>query len=146
MIVKISRLAHAEGLPDLRQITLGSAGFDVYAANEEDISLSPMARQLIPTGIRLEIPQGHEAQVRPRSGLAIKHGVTVINSPGTIDADYRGEIMVALVNLSEQTYVVKRGERIAQIVFAKHCSPHLILDENLSDTQRGSGGFGSTGV
>jgi len=126
--------------------TEGAAGLDVRANLSEPITLQPLERRLIPTGLRVAIPMGYEIQVRPRSGLAFKHGVTVLNSPGTIDADYRGEIGVLLVNLSNEAFVVEHGERIAQLVVAKH--EHITWEEvnELSETTRGSGGFGSTGV
>lgn len=146
MIVKMSQLEHASGLPHPRQATLGSAGYDLHAANKIECEIAPFARHLIPTGVRLELPPGVEAQVRPRSGLAIKHGITVLNTPGTIDSDYRGEIMVLLINLGDAPFTVKWGERIAQLIFAKHLSPHFILSDALDHTLRGTGGFGSTGV
>lgn len=126
--------------------TIGSAGMDVRANLEEDVELKPLERKLIPTGLFFEIPVGYEMQVRPRSGLAYKKGVTVLNSPGTIDADYRGEVGVLLVNLSQEVFKIKNGDRIAQLVIAKHESPELINVTELSSTDRGEGGFGSTGV
>ena len=125
--------------------TEGSAGMDVRANIEDSITLKPLERKLIPTGLFFELPLGFEMQVRPRSGLAYKFGITVLNSPGTIDADYRGELGVLLVNLSNEDFVIQDGERVAQLVIAKHESPELIAVEVLSDTQRGAGGFGSTG-
>jgi dUTP pyrophosphatase len=125
--------------------TEGSAGMDVRANIEDSITLKPLERKLIPTGLFFELPLGFEMQVRPRSGLAYKFGITVLNSPGTIDADYRGELGVLLVNLSNEDFVIQDGERVAQLVIAKHESPELITVEVLSDTQRGAGGFGSTG-
>lgn len=125
--------------------TMGSAGMDVRAFLEEPVVLKPLERKIIPTGLFFELPVGFEMQVRPRSGLAFKKGVTVLNSPGTIDADYRGEVGVLLVNLSNQDFVVESGERIAQLVIAKHETPELVEVNQLSDTQRGAGGFGSTG-
>ena len=122
-----------------------SAGLDLRAFLDKPITLEPFERALVPTGLYIELPQGYEAQVRPRSGLAIKHGITVLNSPGTIDADYRGEIKVILINLSNQPYTIKNGERIAQLVVAKHETIQWQPVEQLSDTQRGQGGFGSTG-
>ncbi len=122
-----------------------SAGLDLRAFLDKPITLEPFERALVPTGLYIELPQGYEAQVRPRSGLAIKHGITVLNSPGTIDADYRGEIKVILINLSNQPYTIKNGERIAQLVIAKHETVQWEPVEQLSDTQRGQGGFGSTG-
>jgi dUTP pyrophosphatase len=125
--------------------TVHSAGLDLRANIAEDVIVSSLDRVIIPTGMFLEIPVGFEAQVRPRSGLAIKHGITIINSPGTIDADYRGEVKVGLVNISNEEYVIKPGERIAQIVFAKHETIKWLEVELLSDTDRGEGGFGHTG-
>ncbi len=131
-------------LPNFK--TDGSAGMDVRAFLKSTIVLKPMERMLIPTGLYMEIPRGYEAQVRPRSGLALKNGITCLNAPGTIDSDYRGEIGVILVNLSLENFAINSGDRIAQIVFAKHESPSFIEVENLEDTDRGQGGFGSTGV
>jgi dUTP pyrophosphatase len=126
--------------------TLASAGMDLRAAIQEPISLQPLERALVKTGLFIELPIGYEAQVRPRSGLALKKGITVLNSPGTVDADYRGEIGVILVNLSSETFVIENGERIAQLVIAKHERAEWNLVEALSETSRGAGGFGSTGV
>ena len=123
-----------------------SAGMDLRASLDESITLKPLDRTLVKTGIFMELPAGYEAQVRPRSGLAFKNGITVLNTPGTIDADYRGEVGVILVNLSNEDYVVKDGERIAQIVIAKHEQPSWEEVENLIETERGTGGFGSTGI
>ncbi len=123
-----------------------SAGVDLRAALEEPVVLAPLGRALIPTGLFMAIPAGFEGQVRPRSGLAAKHGVTVLNTPGTIDADYRGEIKVILVNLSEVPFTVVPGERIAQMVFARCEQAQLEQVETLDETQRGAGGFGSTGL
>jgi len=125
--------------------TNGSAGLDLCARLEADVEIMPLQRAIIPTGIFLEIPEGFEAQIRPRSGLAAKFGLTVLNSPGTIDSDYRGEIKVILVNLSNQPFVVKSGERIAQMVFASYIKAQLKEVQELNDTQRGTGGFGHTG-
>ena len=121
-----------------------SAGMDLYANLEESIHLKSLERKLIPTGLFIELPAGFEAQIRPRSGLAIKNGITVLNSPGTIDADYRGEIGVILVNLSSEEFSVNNGDRIAQMVIAKHENPTWIEVEKLNETDRGEGGFGST--
>lgn len=121
-----------------------SAGMDLYANIEQPLTLKSLERALVPTGLFIELPQGYEAQVRPRSGLAIKNGITVLNSPGTIDADYRGEIGVILVNLSTDTFTVNNGDRIAQMVIAKHETVVLEEADELLETQRGSGGFGST--
>ncbi len=126
--------------------TLGAAGLDVRANLSEPITLKPLERRLIPTGLKVAIPVGYEIQVRPRSGLAFKHGVTVLNTPGTIDADYRGEIGVLLVNLSSEPFVVEHGERIAQLVVAKHEQISWEEVDELNETTRGAGGFGSTGV
>jgi len=125
--------------------TIASAGMDLRAHLENDIVLSPMERVIIPTGLFMELPVGYEAQVRPRSELAAKHGLTVLNSPGTVDADYRGEIGVILVNLSNTAFTIKNGERIAQMVIAKHDRTEWEEVQSLSDTSRGTGGFGSTG-
>lgn len=125
--------------------TVASAGFDIRANIDSPITLKPLERTLVPTGLFFEIPDGYEAQVRPRSGLAFKNGVTVLNSPGTIDADYRGEIKVILVNLSQEEFVINDGERIAQVVIAKHEQAEWIEVEQLMDTARGEGGFGHTG-
>ena len=126
--------------------TSQSAGLDLRANLTESIILKPLARTLVKTGLFIELPKGHEAQVRPRSGLAYKKGITVLNSPGTIDADYRGEIGVILVNLSEEEFVIENGERVAQLVIAKHEQAQWVEVENLDETDRGAGGFGSTGV
>lgn len=126
--------------------TILSAGMDLRAFIAEPVILGVLDRSLIPTGLYIEMPEGYEAQVRPRSGLAIKHGITVINSPGTIDADYRGEICVELVNLSNTPFTVEPGERIAQLVFAKYEKADFIEVEELSETERGEGGFGHTGL
>ncbi len=125
--------------------TEASAGVDLRANIIDSITLKPLERSLIKTGLFIELPVGYEAQVRPRSGLAYKHGVTVLNTPGTIDADYRGEIGVILVNLSNEDFIVENGERVAQMVIAKHEQAEWKLVENLSETDRGAGGFGSTG-
>lgn len=125
--------------------TFGSAGMDLYASLSESVKIEPLQRKLIPTGIYLEIPENFEAQIRPRSGLAFKYGITVLNSPGTIDSDYRGEIKVLLVNLSNDTFEVNNGERIAQMIFAQVQLAKLIAADNLSETKRGEGGYGHTG-
>lgn len=123
-----------------------SAGLDLKANIEQNIVLKPLERTLVPTGLYIELPQGYEAQIRPRSGLAFKNGITVLNSPGTVDADYRGEIKVLLVNLSNQDFIIAPGERIAQMVVAKHETISWLAVDSLSDTERGAGGYGSTGV
>lgn len=126
--------------------TSQSAGLDLRANLTEAITLKPLARTLVKTGLFIELPEGYEAQVRPRSGLAYKKGITVLNSPGTIDADYRGEIGVILVNLSQEEFVIENGKRVAQLVIAKHEQAQWVEAENLDETDRGAGGFGSTGV
>lgn len=123
-----------------------SAGMDLRANIEDPITLRPLERRIVPTGLYIALPEGYEAQVRPRSGLALKHGITVLNSPGTIDSDYRGEIGVLLINLSDTPFVINAGERIAQIVVARHEQAELIEVEELDDTERGAGGYGHTGV
>ena len=125
--------------------TEASAGMDLRANLTESISIQPLERKLVPTGLFMELPMGYEAQIRPRSGLAFKHGITVVNAPGTIDADYRGEIKVALINLSQEAFVIEPGERIAQMVIAHHETIEWCEVEELSDSSRGVGGFGHTG-
>ena len=125
--------------------TPGSAGVDLKANNDQPIVLEPLERALIPTGLYIELPFGYEAQVRPRRGLSIKHGITVINAPGTIDADYRGEIKVPIVNLSQEKYEIQKGERVAQMVIAQHATVSWEEVSLLSETDRGSGGLGHTG-
>jgi dUTP pyrophosphatase len=126
--------------------TRSSAGLDLRANVEEPVLLRPFQRALIPTGLYISLPEGYEAQVRPRSGLALKHGITVLNTPGTIDADYRGEVGVILVNLGQEDFVVNDGERIAQMVVAKYEQVELLPVEALDDTERGAGGFGHSGI
>ena len=123
-----------------------SAGMDLRATTDEAIVLHPMERRLVPTGLFMALPVGYEAQIRPRSGLALKHGITVLNTPGTIDADYRGEIMVLLINFSQEDFVINDGERIAQMVLAKHEQCDFIEVEELDETEPGAGGYGHTGV
>lgn len=123
-----------------------SAGMDLRANLDAPITLHPLERRLIPTGLHIALPEGYEAQVRPRSGLALKHGLTVLNTPGTIDADYRGEIGVVLINLSQEDFVVNDGERIAQMVIARHEQGDFVVVEELDETERGEGGYGHTGV
>lgn len=125
--------------------TVHAAGMDLRANLTESVTLSPMQRVLIPTGLFMELPVGFEAQIRPRSGLAFKHGITVLNSPGTIDADYRGEIKVLLINLGSEPFVIQEGERIAQMIIAKHETAEWTIVETLGETSRGAGGYGSTG-
>ena len=126
--------------------TVQSAGMDLRANIDESITLHPMERKLIPTGLHIALPAGFEAQIRPRSGLALKKGITVLNSPGTIDADYRGEVMVLLINFSQEDFVINDGERIAQMVIARHEQADFIEVEALDETERGEGGYGHTGV
>lgn len=123
-----------------------SAGMDLRANIDEPVVLHPMERRLIPTGLKIELPAGYEAQVRPRSGLALKHGITVLNTPGTIDADYRGEVMVLLINLSNDDFTVNDGERIAQMVIARHEQGEFVVVDKLDETERGEGGYGHTGT
>ena len=123
-----------------------SAGMDIRANLEQPITLKPLERKLIPTGLYIALPDGYEAQIRPRSGLALKRGITVLNSPGTIDADYRGEVGVLLINLSNEEFVVSDGERIAQMVIARHEQPRWETVEELDETERGAGGYGHTGI
>ena len=146
--VMVVQLPHARGMKLPEYQTDRAAGVDLQAALEDGspLSLQPGERALVPTGVVLEIPAGYEAQVRPRSGLALRHGVTVLNSPGTIDADYRGEVMVLLINLGADAVNLVRGERIAQLVFAPVTQANLISVKAVSDTSRGSGGFGSTRI
>lgn len=145
--VRVERLPHAEDLPLPAYETGGSAGMDLRAAVPGDgpITLEPGARALVPTGLKIALEAGYEAQVRPRSGLALKHGLTCLNSPGTIDSDYRGEVGVILINHGQEPFVIRRGERIAQMVIARHEQVALIEVATLDETARGTGGFGSTG-
>jgi len=143
--VRLRRLPHGEGLPLPGYATAQSAGMDLVAAVTEPVTIAPGARALIPTGICIALPPDHELQVRPRSGLALKYGITVLNAPGTIDADYRGELGVILHNAGDTPFVVQRGDRIAQAVLAPVLRATWVDSESLEETQRGSGGFGSTG-
>ena len=145
--VQIQRLPHSEGLPLPAYETAGSAGMDLRAAVPEDqpMTLAPGQRVLVPTGLKIALPLGYEAQVRARSGLALKHGIICPNAPGTIDSDYRGECGVILANIGAEAFVIRRGERIAQLVIAKHEHADWIEVEELDETARGAGGFGSTG-
>lgn len=143
--VALKRLPHSNGLPLPAYQTDDAAGLDLLAAVEEPITLAPLGRALVPTGLAIALPSGYEAQIRPRSGLAAKHGVTVLNSPGTVDADYRGEVKVILINLSDTPFTVSRGERIAQMVIAPVSRAQFVETEALDATNRGAGGFGSTG-
>ncbi len=146
LTVPLKRLPHAAGLDLPAYATPDSAGMDLLAAVDGSVVLGPGERRLIPSGVAIALPPGTEAQVRPRSGLALKHGVTVLNTPGTIDADYRGEIGVILINLGDRPFVVERGARIAQMVIAPFATAQWQLSESLDDSRRGAGGFGSTGV
>jgi dUTP pyrophosphatase len=139
------KIINQSGHPLPAYETIASAGMDLRANIEEPVMVSPLQRVIVPTGLFIELPVGYEAQVRPRSGLAWKHGITVLNSPGTIDADYRGEIKVILINLSQEPFEIKNGERIAQMVIAKHERVEWSETSDLQDTSRGAGGFGSTG-
>jgi dUTP pyrophosphatase len=143
-ILQIEIIHHSEH-PLPKYQTAGSAGMDIYAMLTEDIYLNPLERTLVPTGLFIALPQGYEAQIRPRSGLAIKQGITCLNSPGTIDSDYRGEIKVILINLSDQIQLIKNGDRIAQMVIAKYETITWVPVAELNESERGEGGFGSTG-
>lgn len=148
LAVKVSRLPHAEGLSLPAYQTDDAAGLDLLAAlpDESPIILKPGSRAMVPTGLMFALPKGTEAQVRPRSGLAAKHGVTVLNSPGTIDADYRGEVSVIVINLGSELFTIQRGDRIAQLILAPVTRANLIEVKILNTTTRGTGGFGSTGI
>lgn len=145
--IQVSSLAHHEGLLMPAYETADAAGMDLRAAvpEQEPVALAPGERAMIPTGLTIALPSGYEAQVRPRSGLAAKHGVTCLNSPGTVDADYRGEVKVILINLGQEPFIVKRGERIAQMVIAPVTRAEWNVVAQLDETRRGAGGFGSTG-
>lgn len=144
--IPVQVLPHGEGLPLPSRASEGAAGFDLRAAVTSPVVLGPGERMLVPTGLVFAIPEGWEGQIRPRSGLAIRHGVTLVNSPGTIDADYRGEILLPLINLGRDPFVIERGERLAQVVFARFEAPALVrVDDVPLDTTRGRDGFGSTG-
>ena len=142
-VLKIKRLEHNRILPEYK--TEGAAGMDLCAAISEPIELKPLERMLIPTGLKIELEHGYEAQVRPRSGMSIKHGITLINCVGTIDEDYRGEVCVPIVNISNEAYTIQPDERIAQMVIARVEQAQLEVVTELTDTTRGEGGFGSTG-
>lgn len=143
MKMKITRMPHNKFLPEYK--TEGSSGMDLYAAIEKEITLKPLERVLIPTGIKIEIPVEYEAQIRARSGLSVKHGITLINAVGTVDADYRGEVCVGLVNLSNEEYTIKPDDRIAQMIIAKVEKAQIEVTTELAESKRGEGGFGSTG-
>jgi len=140
----VKRLAHGEGMPLPARATEGSAGYDVASA--EEVTLAPMERRLVKTGFSFAIPAGYEMQVRPRSGLALKHGVSLPNTPATIDSDYRGELMIAMINLGTEPFAISRGMRIAQLIIARVEAPALLEVEELPASGRGTGGFGSTGT
>lgn len=142
--LKIKKLENCTGIPAYQ--TSGSAGMDLHAGISSPVEIMPMERKLIPTGISIELPAGYEAQVRPRSGLSIKHGITLINCVGTIDEDYRGEVCVGMINLSDTPYTIAPGERIAQMVISPVVHAEIVQTEELAATVRGAGGFGSTGV
>lgn len=144
--IQIQKLEHGSDLPLPRYETALAAGMDLRAAIIEPVILAPGERKLIPAGIAIGLPRGYEAQVRPRSGLALKHGITCLNSPGTVDADYRGEIRVILINLGQEAFRITRGERIAQMVIAPVTQGEWVEVESLDETQRGAAGFGSSGV
>ncbi len=142
-VLKIERLPHNKNIPQYQ--TEGAAGMDLCAAIDEPIELKPLERKLIPTGLKIELEHGYEAQIRPRSGLSIKHGITLINCVGTIDEDYRGEVCVPLVNISNEVYIIQPQERIAQMVIARVEQAQIEVVTELTETVRGEGGFGSTG-
>jgi dUTP pyrophosphatase len=144
--VAVTRLPHGADLPLPAYETSGSAGMDLRAAVDETVTLQPMQRQVIPTGLAIGLPPGFEAQVRPRSGLALKHGITILNAPGTVDSDYRGEVGVLLINLSDTPFTINRGDRIAQMILAPVAQARWIETKTLDATTRGLDGFGSTGV
>lgn len=144
--IAISQMPHAKGLSLPKYATAQAAGLDLEAAIDAPITLKPGERALVATGLAIALPEGYEAQIRPRSGLAVKNGVTVLNSPGTIDADYRGEIKVILANLGAESFTVERGMRIAQMIVASHSRVNWNAVDTLDETERGSGGFGSTGI
>lgn len=142
-VLKIERLAHNRFVPEYK--TEGAAGMDLCAAIEKPITLKPLERALVPTGLKIELEHGYEAQIRPRSGLSIKHGITLINCVGTIDEDYRGEVCIPVVNLSNETYTIEPDERVAQMIIARVEQAEIEVTTELSETVRGAGGFGSTG-
>ena len=144
--ISVSALPHFADLPLPAYESLGAAGMDIAAAITADIVIAPGARHAVPSGLAIAVPAGHEVQIRPRSGLALRHGVTVANAPGTIDSDYRGEVKVILINLGEASFTVSRGMRIAQMVVAPVIQASLALVDTLDSTKRGDGGFGSTGI
>ena len=142
-VLKIEKLEHNKVLPEYK--TEGAAGMDLCAAISEPVTLKPLERTLIPTGLKIELEHGYEAQIRPRSGLSIKHGITLINCVGTVDEDYRGEVCVPIVNVSNETYTIQPDERVAQMIIARVEQAEIKVAVELSETSRGEGGFGSTG-
>lgn len=142
-VLKIERLPHNKFIPEYK--TAGAAGMDLCAAISEPITLKPLERALVPTGMKIELEHGYEAQIRPRSGMSIKHGITLINCVGTIDEDYRGEVCIPVVNISNETYSIQPDERVAQMIIAKVEQARIEVVTELSETERGEGGFGSTG-
>lgn len=144
LVLKVKKLSHAFSEPNYA--TPGSAGMDLYAAIDESVNIKPMARLAVPTGLIFEVPDGYEAQVRARSGLSIKHGLCLANGVGTIDSDYRGEVKVLIINLGEKTYTINRGDRIAQVVIMPVAKTDIVVVDDITDTERSSGGFGSTGI
>ncbi|MBI4971399.1 MAG: dUTP diphosphatase [Candidatus Omnitrophica bacterium] len=144
--VRVKRLSHGENIEAPGYMSSGAAGMDLRAAVKEPMTLEPGRWKMIPTGLAISLPQGYEAQIRPRSGLAAKNGITCLNSPGTIDSDYRGEINIILINLSDQPFLIERGMRIAQMVFSEVTQAELEFEEELDMTIRGVGGFGHTGI
>lgn len=143
--IAVRRLPGNEDIPLPQKMSRGASGFDLFAAVDRPLTLNPGQWKLIPTGIALEMPEGMEAQVRPRSGLALRHGITLLNSPGTVDSDYRGEVGVILINLGNEPFVVQRGDRIAQLVFGRVSDVRFRETDRLGPTERGGGGFGHTG-
>lgn len=144
--IKLKKADSAHDLPTPKYETEGSAGMDLTANVDDPISLQPGERKLVPTGLSIALPVGYEAQIRPRSGLAIKHGITVLNTPGTIDSDYRGELMAILINLSKDEFIIERGMRIAQMIISPITHGEFVSVDQLDKTSRGAGGFGSTGI
>lgn len=146
MLLKIKKVKGFEDLPTPKFMTSGAVGMDLFAAIDQDITIKPFERHKVPIGICIELPKGYEAQIRPRSGLAANYGITLLNSPGTVDWDYRGEINIILINFGTEDFIIKKGDRIAQMVINKIETPIIELVEEISESQRGTGGFGSTGL
>ncbi|AIS52472.1 deoxyuridine 5'-triphosphate nucleotidohydrolase Dut [Thermoanaerobacter kivui] len=145
-VLKIKRTEDAKDLPLPQYMSEGAAGMDLYANVKEDVVLKPGDIKLIPTGIKIELPKNYEAQIRPRSGLALNYGITLLNTPGTIDSDYRGEIKLIMINLGKEEFIIKRGQRVAQMVINQITRPKIVEVDNLSETERDVGGFGHTGI